>query len=275
MSDAAQGVYIRLLCYMWNDSRDQHSIENNDKIIAKLLGISLRKWKKYRAEIQWKDDPILIENDGFLYSKRLQKEKEKQLIKSEKAKKSAEKRWMRPQSERIDQASNSHNFQQCTSSSTSSSNIKPFVEGSTELRLATLLFTKIQNRKSDFKKPNLQQWAKHIDLMIRIDARIPENIKNVILWCQQDEFWQNNILSTAKLRKQFDQLDLKMQQDKKQERPTQFFIEDKNPPCVKCGRESVAEYDKMGHLCRNCWPKGDMKKALELVNQYTGFLKRM
>ena len=32
----------------------------------------------------------------------------------------------------------------------------------------------------------------------------------MIEWCQTDEFWQDNILSTAKLRKQYDQLVLKM-----------------------------------------------------------------
>jgi hypothetical protein len=29
-------------------------------------------------------------------------------------------------------------------------------------------------------------------------------------WCQRDLFWQGNILSTAKFREKFDQLELKM-----------------------------------------------------------------
>jgi len=81
---------------------------------------------------------------------------------------------------------------------------------SIEVRLADLLLEKILIRNPNHKKPNLQTWAKEIDLMLRIDNRTPEDIRRIIEWCQADTFWQNNILSTAKLRKQFDQLWLKM-----------------------------------------------------------------
>ena len=65
-------------------------------------------------------------------------------------------------------------------------------------------------RNGNFKKPDIQKWALHIDRMIRIDNRPPCGIMNVICWCQNDDFWQNNILSTLKLRKQYDQLQMKM-----------------------------------------------------------------
>jgi hypothetical protein len=32
-------------------------------------------------------------------------------------------------------------------------------------------------------------------------------------WCQRDSFWQANILSTAKFREKFDQLELKMEKN--------------------------------------------------------------
>ena len=81
---------------------------------------------------------------------------------------------------------------------------------SDEFRLSELLLNLILSRKPDFKRPNLQSWAKHIDRMIRLDRRTPERIEQVIRWCQQDSFWQSNILSTEKLREKFDQLDLKI-----------------------------------------------------------------
>jgi biotin operon repressor len=80
-----------------------------------------------------------------------------------------------------------------------------------EFRLATLLFGCIRSRKPDLKKPNLQGWAQHVDYMVRLDDRKPERIEAVINWCQQDDFWQNNILSTRKLREHFDKLELKME----------------------------------------------------------------
>jgi len=81
---------------------------------------------------------------------------------------------------------------------------------SDELRLAQLLLDLIVARKSDFRKPDLQSWALHIDRMIRLDGRLPARIEAVIRWCQEDPFWQNNILSTQKLRGKFDQMELKM-----------------------------------------------------------------
>jgi hypothetical protein len=90
-------------------------------------------------------------------------------------------------------------------------NIKTFSSDSIEIRLAELLLEKIISRNPGFKKPNIQAWAKDIDLMIRIDNRAASEIHQVIEWSQQDKFWQSNILSTSKLKKQFDQLKAKMQ----------------------------------------------------------------
>ena len=81
---------------------------------------------------------------------------------------------------------------------------------SIELRLSKKLYSHISKRNPEHKKPNLDEWAKHINRMIRHDKRNPEKIETVIDWCQADDFWQNNILSTQKLRKQYDQLVLKM-----------------------------------------------------------------
>lgn len=100
--------------------------------------------------------------------------------------------------------------QEKTNSKTNSKT-KTFRPNSDEFRLSELLLNLILERKPDFKKPNLQSWAKDIDKMIRLDSRKPETIEKVIQWSQADDFWQNNILSADKLRKQFDKLELKSQ----------------------------------------------------------------
>ncbi len=90
---------------------------------------------------------------------------------------------------------------------------KTIPEDSDAYRLAALLLQKILERKPNFKKPNLQAWAKTVDRMLGADGRPAKSIENVICWCQKDDFWQNNILSPEKLRKQFDQLELKMEKE--------------------------------------------------------------
>ena len=86
---------------------------------------------------------------------------------------------------------------------------KLYSPNSDEVRMAELLFNLILERHSNHKKPNFQKWAFHVDKMIRLDSRSVEDIEKIIRWCQEDVFWQNNILSTVSLRKQYDTLWLK------------------------------------------------------------------
>ena len=96
---------------------------------------------------------------------------------------------------------------------------KTYSPNSNEFRLSNFLLSLIKERNPDYKQPNLQVWSKHIDLMIRIDKRPIHEIESIIQSCQQDLFWQNNILSTEKLRKQYDQLKLKLLSVKTQTMP--------------------------------------------------------
>ena len=89
---------------------------------------------------------------------------------------------------------------------------KTFLSESAEVRLSELLLSLIITRNKHFKKPNIQVWAKDMDGILRLDKRPVEEIEKVVKWCQADTFWQNNILSPGKLRKQYDQLKMKMTQ---------------------------------------------------------------
>jgi len=83
-------------------------------------------------------------------------------------------------------------------------------ETSDQYKLSKMLLDFILQRNEKYKLPNLQTWSDHIDKLIRIDKRTTKEIENVINWCQNDIFWQNNILSTSKLRHQFDRLFMQM-----------------------------------------------------------------
>lgn len=61
------------------------------------------------------------------------------------------------------------------------------------------------------KRPNVtDKWFADIDRLQRIDGYSYEQIERVIRWAQADSFWQANILSPGKLRKQFSQLQIKI-----------------------------------------------------------------
>jgi len=76
-----------------------------------------------------------------------------------------------------------------------------------DLRLAKLLADLIHQNNPDWNYPEkLEKWAEHIEKLRRIDGRTVQQIEYMIRWTQAHDFWQGNILSTAKLRKQFNNL---------------------------------------------------------------------
>lgn len=94
-----------------------------------------------------------------------------------------------------------------------------------ELDLSCLLYEEImKNRPGYFawklKKDKcaiakiILKWCKDMDKLIRIDGRDPELVLDVILWCQQDSFWNQNIKSVEKLRIQFPKLYEQMDNNK-------------------------------------------------------------
>lgn len=74
--------------------------------------------------------------------------------------------------------------------------------------LAELLHSKILENKPDRRIPSgwQERWAEDIDKMHRIDNRSWEAIKACIHWSQRDDFWHQNILSGANLRKHYDRM---------------------------------------------------------------------
>lgn len=85
----------------------------------------------------------------------------------------------------------------------------PPQEETTERHLGKLLYDLIQKHDPKFKEPNWQNWDGHLEKLIRLDNRTPEEVETVIRWCQADDFWHKNILSAETLRRQFVKLWMK------------------------------------------------------------------
>jgi len=82
------------------------------------------------------------------------------------------------------------------------------------IELSILLREKILKNNPSARVPDnnaIKKWAVHVDRMIRIDERDPADIEEHIIFSQWHHFWKKNILSTKKLRDQYDRLTLEMQ----------------------------------------------------------------
>jgi len=80
---------------------------------------------------------------------------------------------------------------------------KVYSADSMQYQLAELLLVKILEHLPGFKRPDLQKWARGMDAILRLDKRPAEE---VILFAQDDTFWQANILGADKLRKHYDRM---------------------------------------------------------------------
>lgn len=62
-----------------------------------------------------------------------------------------------------------------------------------------------ENNKSVKERTEIQiqSWCKDMDRLIRLDNADPDDIKQIIDWVVEDDFWSGNILSAKKLRKHY------------------------------------------------------------------------
>ena len=86
-----------------------------------------------------------------------------------------------------------------------STNVK-YDDDSPYLGLAKYLFTKVKENNSKAPIPNFQNWADDIRKLVELDKNTVEEVKDVIDWCQGNDFWKNNVMSASKLRNQFPKL---------------------------------------------------------------------
>ncbi|MDD2967247.1 MAG: hypothetical protein PHN64_07190 [Desulfovibrionaceae bacterium] len=92
---------------------------------------------------------------------------------------------------------------------------EPLPEDSDAYRLAVLMRDTLKANVPTLKEPNLQTWARGFAVTLRNDERMkePHFVAEVIKWACSDSFWRANIQSPDKLRKQFDQLTARMENE--------------------------------------------------------------
>ena len=91
---------------------------------------------------------------------------------------------------------------------------KRYSDDSPYMKLSCHLLGLIKQRNPNHKQPNMQRWADDFRKLVELDKRDIDSVSKVIEWCQNDDFWQNNVLSANKVRKHYDKLYLQMNKPK-------------------------------------------------------------
>ena len=89
-----------------------------------------------------------------------------------------------------------------------------------DYQCAEWFYSLVVNVAPKAKQPNLENWANVIRLMRSVDNITHDEISNVFMWANKDPFWSVNILSPDKLRKQFAQLQAKMETNNRPKQST-------------------------------------------------------
>ena len=79
-----------------------------------------------------------------------------------------------------------------------------------DLEFSKWFYSRLLILNPSHKKPNLNAWADVIRLIRETDKRTYQQMSDLFLWVNADDFWKGNILSPAKLRKQWDTLVIQM-----------------------------------------------------------------
>ena len=79
-----------------------------------------------------------------------------------------------------------------------------------DLEFSIWMLSLITDTHPDFKKPNLESWAKTVRLMREKENRTHHEMGVLWKWARLDSFWQGNILSASKFRDKYDQLSMQM-----------------------------------------------------------------
>lgn len=117
--------------------------------------------------------------------------------------------------------SNSTNINSTNSNSSNKKSRKSqerYSDNSPYIKLAERLYDHLKSRNPEHIEPNWQNWANDFRLANEVDKRSIENLEEVIDWSQNNDFWQNNIMSAKKVRDQYDKLRLQMNSSKNNNR---------------------------------------------------------
>lgn len=223
------GAYLLLLMNYWQTGKP---LDNSDEKLYIVARLSRTRWKAVRESIapffkisksnQWKHGRIEYE-----LSKVLEKSQKTSYAGKESARKKKNRELARSKRKKGDEVPTDvvtdvptdgqqivNQAEAETEAETDNYLVQHFVGREEAFELCELLADGVEeNLKAKSKNPERvkrptvsKAWVTQMDLLIRKDGHEIEEVREIIEWSQADDFWASNIMSPAKLRKQFDQL---------------------------------------------------------------------
>jgi hypothetical protein len=147
-----------------------------------------------------------------------------------------------------------------------------------DMRLAQWMFALVLGLHPKHKPPNWAKWANEVRLMRERDKRDRRAIAALFKWANAHPFWCSNILSPAKLREKWDQLEIRRKEDVGRpgvpgaQRPPpapdhQCAFRELGARCTKAGVSSVGTHASSPWYCGPHLDRVEMGDKGESVEQ--------
>ena len=131
-------------------------------------------------------------------------------------------------------------------------------------KLARWMLGKLRTLNPKHREPSWRTWLRDIRLMRERDKRTHREIAELFSWSNADPFWQVNILSPAKLREKWDQLQIKRRANGGGGHHAE--LEDRS--CVgmvqgggRCGKPGAFKSPDAKWRCHGCRDAGEQGRA--------------
>jgi len=206
------GIYIRLLMYQWINIE----LPSEMSRLARIAGCDVRTLQKCWSQCLGKK--LSTTASGGLQNYRLEEVRKERAAFLKNAEEAGRLGGLKTQENRRKQANNplsNPSSQNQALQSSSSTSKKPLVLDAKCIQLGSYLLTSILEQNPTHKlhtlsakqtQTQIEKWGKDIDYMVRIDKRKEQDIRKVIKFATENDFWKANILSGKKLREKYDTL---------------------------------------------------------------------
>jgi uncharacterized protein YdaU (DUF1376 family) len=197
-------AYRRMLDWMYLHEKP---LPLDTKELAKFI-----RMRKHLEEIEYiLREFFTITDDGWT-SQRVMSEIEKYRSKSKKAQASAKARWKGKDANAMrTHTGRNANQEPRTNNQKKKTSRKKFSDD--DVAAARYMWQLISMAWPDHKAPNLEAWADDVRLMVERDKRTHREVCELFKFAHHHDFWAKNIRSPAKLRKQWDTLNIEREKN--------------------------------------------------------------
>lgn len=204
----SRGIWFEILLLMHeSESRGKLMLNGQampDEALANILGLNVAKLQQTLSKLLSYGVAKLEQDTKVLICRRMCRDQALREVRINAGSKGGKQKASKRQANDKQKCTPSASASASSSASSSKSNYT-----CSHFKTAHWIFEKIKSLNKKQKKPDFEEWANTLRLLVEENGVTDDEIRSLFEWANNDEFWKYNILSPDKLRDQWDNLIIK------------------------------------------------------------------